>query len=124
MSSSKQEQPLVPTGQQTPWLTRAWIGVALVPVFFFVAFAVGEGLYSMLGYEAGTAEAPGWTIAVVSAVTLAVVVVPCFFAIHYGRRAMKAGDLRGRVPLIIGWVVAAGWFVLTVVSEVGDFVRR
>ena len=124
MSSSKQEQPLVPTDQQTPWLTRAWIGVALMPVFFFVAMAVGEGLYSMLGYQAGTGDSPAWVVAIVSLLVIAVVVTPCVIAIHYGRRAMKAGDLRGRVPLIIGWVVAAGWVVMTVVSEVGDFVRR
>jgi hypothetical protein len=124
MSSSKQERPLVPTGHETPWVTRAWIGVALVPVFFFIAFAVGEGLYSMLGYEAGSVNAPGWTIAGIAALTFAVVVIPCVIAIHYGRRAMKAGDLRGRTPMIIGWVVAAGWLVMSVVSEVGNVLAR
>lgn len=124
MSSSQQEQPVAPTGQHSPWLTRAWIAVGLVPVFFFIAFAVGEGLYSMLGYESGTGDAPTGTIVLVSAIVLAVVVAPCVMAIRYGRRALNAGDLGGRVPLIIGWVAAAGLVILTVVSEAGDILRR
>lgn len=124
MSSSKQEQPVVPTGQQAPWLTRAWVGVVLVPVFFFIAFAVGEGLSSMLGYEAGTTDAPVWVVVLVSLVVVAIIAVPCAIAIHYGQKAVRAGDLRGRIPLVVGWVVGLGAIVLTLVSELGNVLRR
>jgi uncharacterized integral membrane protein len=122
MSSSKQ-QPVVPTNQQTPWLTRAWVGVVLVPVFLFFAFAVGEGLYSMFGYDAGTTDAPLWVVVLVSLLVIAVIAIPCALAIHYGQRAVRAGDHRGRIPLVIGWVVGLGAVALTIVSEVGNVLR-
>ena len=31
------------------WYRRAWIAVVLIPVFFILAFAVGQGLYSLMG---------------------------------------------------------------------------
>ena len=38
---------------------RAWIAIGLIPVFFFIAMGVGEGLMSLLGYPVGGA-APAW----------------------------------------------------------------
>lgn len=113
--------PTVP--DSNPWLRRAWVSVALVPVFFFIAFAVGEGIYALLGYEPENADAPVWAVVVASALVVAVVVIPSVAAVYFGRRATKGGDRRGVYPAVIGAVVGVGWVVLTVVSEVGNVLR-
>ncbi len=111
-------------GASGPWLRRAWAGVALVPVFFVIAFAVGEVIYAVMGYRPEDADAPIWAVVAASALVLLVVLVPCVAAVHFGRRAVKGGDRRGAVPAAIGAVAGVGWVALTVISEVGSAVRR
>ncbi|EWT00295.1 hypothetical protein N865_16500 [Intrasporangium oryzae NRRL B-24470] len=93
-------------------------------MFFGIGFAVGEGLYSLFGYAPETGDAPGWVVVVVSAVTVLVVLVPCVAAVYFGRRAMTAGNRRGLWPVVIGAVAGFGLIALTVISEVGDALRR
>jgi hypothetical protein len=94
-----------------------------VPVFFLIAFALGEGLYSLLGYKPENADAPVWALLVVDIPVLLVVLIPCAAAVVFGRRSSQMGDRRGRLPLIIGVAAGVGWLVLTIVSEVGNIVR-
>lgn len=108
----------------SPWLLRAWVGVALVPLFFFIAFAVGEGIYALMGYQPENADAPVWAVVGASAPAILLVLIPCVAAVYSGRRAIKSGDRRGVFPAVIGAVAAVGWVVLTIVSEVGNLVRR
>jgi hypothetical protein len=93
-------------------------------LFFFIAVAVGEGLYAWMGYKPENADAPVWAVAVVSALTVVVVLIPCVAAVYFGRRALEGGDRRGLLPAAIGAVAGVGWVVLTIVSEVGNVVRR
>ena len=111
------------TTDHTPWLTRAWTAVALVPVFFLVAFAVGEGLYALTDYKPENADAPVWIVIAVDLAILAVALVPCVAAVLFGRRAMSTRDRRGALPLVVGAVAGAAVVVLTVVSEVGNLLR-
>ena len=117
------DRPGTAPAEAGSWLARAWLGVALIPVSFFVAFAVGEGAYAVLGYQPENADAPLWVVVVTSVLVLLVVIAPCATAVHYGRRAMTVDRRRGVVPLAIGWLVGAGAVVLTVVSEVGNALR-
>ena len=106
------------------WLRRAWTAVVLVPFFFLLGFAVGEGMYAVLGYDPGTGDAPVWADLVALAPVVVVVLVPCVAAVVSGTRALRGGDRRGRVPLVIGAAAGVALLVLTIVSEVGDLVRR
>ncbi|KQX66292.1 hypothetical protein [Angustibacter sp. Root456] len=106
------------------WLVRAWLGVALAPVFFMLAFAVGEGAYAVLGYAPENADAPTWVVVVTSLLVLLVLGIPCAASVIYGLRCVRAGDRRGLAPLVIASLVWAGAVVLTVVSEVGNALRR
>ncbi|HEV7204151.1 MAG TPA: hypothetical protein VGN18_06040 [Jatrophihabitans sp.] len=108
----------------TPWLGRAWTAVALVPVFFLIAFAVGEIMYAVLGYQPENADAPTWAVVVALGPTLVVALTPCLAAMLFGHRATRAGDRRGLVPLALGAIAGTAILVLTVVSEVGDAIRR
>lgn len=125
MSNRQLDQSPRPTGRDLePWLQRAWVGVAAVPLFFMIAFAVGEGTYAVMGYQPENADAPIWAVVVASALVLAVVLVPCVSAVYCGRRAIKRGDHRGRYPAALGAIAGIGLITLTIVSEVGDAVRR
>ena len=125
MSTSQLRQPPKRTDRDSaPWLGRAWTAVALVPVFFVIAFAVGEGLYALLGYKPENADAPVWVNLVALTPVIVVVLIPCAAAVLFGRRASKSGDHRGRFPLVIGVIAGVAMVVLTIVSEVGNIVRR
>lgn len=124
MSDRQLDRAPEPTVRDSsPWLRRAWVSVALVPVFFFIAFAVGEGIYALMGYQPEHADAPLWAVVVASALVVVVVVIPCVAAVYFGRRAIRAGDRRGLVPAVIGAVAAVGWVTLTLVTEIGNVVR-
>ncbi len=97
-------------------LGRAWVAVALIPVFFFVAFALGYVLYDVLGYLPENNDAPFWVNLVATIPTLAIFLVPCVAAVLFGSRVVRSGDRRGLGPLVIG-SVAGGW--LAIVSVVG-----
>ena len=68
------------------WYRRAWIAVALIPIFFILAFAVGQGLYTLMGYLPEEAGIPMWVDLVATVPTIAVFLVPCTAAVLYGRR--------------------------------------
>lgn len=125
MSTSQLQRPPARTpGDAGRWLGRAWTAVALAPVFFFIGFAVGEGMYALLGYEPANADAPVWVVMVALTPAIVAVLIPCAAAVFFGRQATKSGDRRGMVPLVIGVLAGVGLLVLTIVSEVGDIVRR
>lgn len=104
-------------------LARAWVAIVLIPVFFFIAIGVGEGVISLLGYTAGAGNNPIWVSLVSDLAAIAVVLLPCLAAVIFGRRAYKAGDRRGLFPAVLGTVAGLGWLILTIASEVGDLLR-
>jgi hypothetical protein len=95
-----------------------WSLLGFVPTFV-LAFAIGEGLISALGYPTGGAEQAPWWAALVAVVpALVVFALPAAFAVHFGRRAVALGDPNGRVPMIVGVVVAAGFAFMNGLSGV------
>lgn len=125
MSTDQMERPSARSPRDTvPWLARAWTGVALIPVFFFLAFAVGEGAYALMGYKPESADAPLWVDLVALVPITVTFVVPCIAAVFFGSRATKSGDRRGKLPLVIGAIAGAGLLILTVVSEVENILQR
>ena len=104
-------------------LARAWVAVILIPVFFFIAIGVGEGVISLLGYTAGAGDNPIWVSLVSDLAAIAVVLLPCLAAVIFGRRAYKAGDRHGLFPAVLGTVAGLGWLILAIVSEVGNLLR-
>lgn len=99
---------------------NAWLSVLLLPVAFGLAFLIGEGLISALGYPVGETavdDPPLWAILVATVPALLVFCVPAAVSSWFARRAALRGDRRGWVPaglliaaavLFIGMNVAAG----------------
>lgn len=101
-------------------LSRAWWSLLGFVVTFPLAFGIGEGIASALGHPSGGSERAEWWVMVLAAVpALVVFVLPAVAAVHYGRRAMRLGEARGRRPAIVGVVVAGGFVLLNLVSAIG-----
>ena len=100
---------------QTP-LVRAWVSVALVPVFFFLSFAAQEGIYALTGYDPSTGSAPLWANLAAGLPGLAIVLIPCIAGVVYGRRATRTGVRAGLVPAVLAALLGVAAVVLTVVN--------
>ena len=94
---------------------RAWTALLLYPVALVLAFVVGEGLASLLGYEPG--ETLRWYVPVLAGIPAVLLfVVPGLLALRYGRRAMRAGDPGGLAPVVVGAVVAVAFVGLNLLG--------
>ena len=103
---------------QSP-MTRAWISIALVPVFFIAAFAASQGIYALTGYDpsAGTTP-PLWADLGAGLPGLAILLIPCIAGVVYGRRAARAGVRAGLVPAAIAALLGIGAVLLVVLNAV------
>lgn len=125
MSNHQMDRIPGPTSRAAaPWRRRAWTSVALVPLFFVLAFPVGQGIYALLGYQPENADAPVWVVLVASVLIVSVVLVPCAAAVYAGRRAVKAGDRGGLLPAAVGALAGVAVIGLAVVPEIGNVVGR
>ena len=96
---------------------RAWWSLLGFVPGFALSFAIGEGLISALGYPVGGEEqAPWWAMVVATVPALVVFVVPAVLAAWFGTRAIRLGDERARVPVVVGLVVAGGFILLNGLS--------
>ncbi len=102
-------------------LARAWVSVALIPVFLFASVILTLLLYDWFGYKPENADAPLWVDLVTGVVAIAVFLVPCVAAALYGRQANRDGRRRGLIPLGIGVLAGLAVTILTVVSTLGPF---
>jgi hypothetical protein len=84
------------------------MSLLLYPVGFVLAFVVGEGLATMLGYEPG--EELVWYVPVLAGIPAVLLfVVPGLLAMRYGRRAVRGGDPGGLAPVVVGAVIAVAF---------------
>lgn len=120
MSSLEHSDARPTPGHDAEALRRAWIAVALVPVFFLPALALGYVMYDLFGYAAESPAAPLWVDVVCALPPLALYLAPCVAAVVLGRRASRAGDRRGLVPLAVGAVAGLALTVLTVVTVINS----
>lgn len=91
---------------------NAWISVAAIPVAFIVAFVVGEGLASLLGYEGGTTDlAPPGVMLGAGLPALLVMIAPTIPAMVFGFRAWRLGRTEGLIAAIIA-IIAAAWAIV------------
>lgn len=118
MTTTNQTPPVGTNGRdrRSTSLTRAWIAIAAIPVAFIVAFAVGEGLYALLGYKPEDATEPLWVALVAGVPAIVLFLVPCVAAVRFGNRARVEGQRAAVVPLVIGAVLGLWMVVINVVS--------
>lgn len=95
---------------------RAWWSLALYPVTFVAAFLVGGGLLSALTSDRG--DPAVWQVLVAATPALLVFVIPGILAVVEGRKAIRLGRRDGRVPGIVGAVIAIAFVGQNIVSYV------
>lgn len=92
---------------------RAWWSLLGFVPSFVLAFVIGEGLISALGYPSGGEDLPPWWAMLVAVVpALVVFALPAVLAVHFGRRAVDLGDPQGKVPMMLAVAGAAGFALL------------
>ncbi len=96
--------------------SRAWIAVALIPLFFLLAMAAGYVAYDLLGYKPENSDAPTWVDLVCAVPSLVILWIPCAGAVVYGRRANRVGNRLATIPAAIGALVGVGFTVLSLVT--------
>lgn len=94
MRNTNQDERVTRTSPGGGSLGRAWIAVALIPVFLVLTAVVGEGLYRLMGYLPYNTY-PLWVDLVASISSLVVFLVPCAAAVLYGRRAKSGSSQSG-----------------------------
>jgi hypothetical protein len=89
---------------------RAWRAGLLFVVSFVLAFVVGEGLATALGYSAedGVQLRPALLAGIPACVVFA---LPTLLVAHYGRRAVREGDPRGQVPVWVALAISTAFLV-------------
>jgi hypothetical protein len=118
MSTAKRNPPVGAhgSGGLSTNLTRSWIAVALIPVAFVPAFAVGEAPYALLGHKPEDATEPVWVALVAGAPAVALFLVPCAAAVWYANKARAEGHHAGLIPLGTGAVLGLGMLVMNTVA--------
>jgi hypothetical protein len=99
---------------------RAWWSLALYPLSFAAAFAIGEGLYSALTNDQG--DAAVWQVIVAGTPALIVFVIPGLLAVVEGRKAIRLGRADGKVPMLVGAVIAIAFVGQNLLSYVAGLV--
>jgi hypothetical protein len=112
-----ERQPAEPGG-----FSLAWIAVAFIPVFLVLAFVLGEGVISWLGYSSGGSY-PWWVGLCADLTAGLVALLPCAAAVWFALRSRRAGEHRAWAPLLVGGVVGAALLVVTIASITGDLTR-
>ncbi|MCD6638655.1 MAG: hypothetical protein LT071_01920 [Nocardioides sp.] len=103
--------PVAPAAAAASDVRRAWYSMLLAPVAFVLAFLVGEGLVSLLGYELDP-RPPLWAILTASTPAFLVMLVPPVVSSVFARRAAAQGRRDGWVPAGLLIALSVG-FVLT-----------
>lgn len=88
-------------------LHLAWACVALIPVAFIAAFALGEWLFSLQGYENRAGSAPLEVVLLAGLPAVLVMIAPGVAAAWLGLRARRLGVPSGVIPAIVGGAAAA-----------------
>lgn len=101
----------------------AWACLVAAPVAFVLAFVVGEGLSSALGWDG--VGPPVWWVGVISvAAALVVFSIPAVLATWFWSRAHRRGDDRARVPAAVLVVLSLGFLAMNLLAWALDVVAR
>jgi hypothetical protein len=93
-------------------IRRAWWSLALIPVGYLIAYAVGTGILSVLGYADIGDELPPLHASVLAGVPATVfAAAPGLAALWFGSRAHRLRRPGGLVPGLLG-ALFAGYMVL------------
>jgi hypothetical protein len=103
-----------------PNFTRwAWISLMCTVLTLPAGIVAGSVLIDWLGYDPNNLEAlPSGVALLAGSVTLLIILIAPFMAFVFGRRAVRAGDGRGQLPMLLGGIGAAAFYAMNMVQFV------
>lgn len=88
-------------------MSRAWWSLLLFIPALIAAFVVGEGIPAWLGYDLpSVGTTPLWVITLAFCAATVVMALPLLVVNRLSRREQEAAD---RTPLLVAWIVVAGF---------------
>ena len=104
-------------GEFHPNFTRwAWISLVCTVLTLPAGIVAGSVLIDWLGYDPNNLEAlPTGMALLAGSVTLLIILIAPLMAFVFGRRAVRAGDGRGQLPMLLGGIGAAAFFAMNMV---------
>ena len=101
-----------------PNFTRwAWISLVCTVLTLPAGIVAGSVLIDRMGYDPNNPEAlPSGVALLAGSVTLLIILIAPLVAFVFGRRAVRAGDGRGQLPMLLGGIGAAVFFAMNVAS--------
>jgi hypothetical protein len=107
-------------GEFQPNYTRwAWISLVCTILTLPAGIVAGSVLIDWLGYDPNNLEAlPSGVALLAGSVTLLIILIAPLMAFVFGRRAVRAGDGRGQLPMLLGGIGAAAFLAM----NMGQFV--
>lgn len=94
-------------------LERAWVPIALFPVFVGVAMVVMMAVDGLVGVDPSTGVAPLWSQYLQLVLWVAVLFIPGVSGVVHGRRAERAGVRSGALPVLVGALLCVATVLLT-----------
>ena len=103
-----------------PNFTRwAWVSLLCTVLTLPAGIAAGSVIIDWLGYDPNNLEGlPSGVALLAGSVTLLIILIAPLMAFVFGRRAVRAGDGRGQLPMLLGGIGAAAFFALNMASFV------
>ena len=103
-----------------PNFTRwAWVSLVCTVLTLPAGIAAGSVLIDWLGYDPNNLEdLPSGVALLAGSVTLLIILIAPLMAFVFGRRAVRAGDGRGQLPMLLGGIGAAAFFAMNMASFV------
>jgi hypothetical protein len=103
-----------------PNFTRwAWISLVCTVLTLPAGIAAGSVVIDWLGYDPNNLEdLPSGVALLAGSVTMLIILIAPLMAFVFGRRAVRAGDERGQLPMLLGGIGAAAFFAMNMVQFV------
>lgn len=103
--------------KNTDYRVLAWLVLLTAPAFWLLGFGAAHIPYVIWPqYVEGEGQEPFWFSAISTALFLAVVWVPGWLAVRFGKRAVAAGYRNTRVAVWLGTAWVLGNVAILVVS--------
>jgi hypothetical protein len=102
-----------------PNYTRwAWTSLVCTVLTLPAGIVAGSVLIDWLGYDSNSQDLPSGVALLDGSVAMLIILIAPLMAFVFGRRAVRAGDGRGQLPMLLGGIGAAAFLAM----NMGQFV--
>ena len=98
---------------------RAWISLVCTVLTLPAGIVAGSAIIDWMGYDPNNLESlPSGVALLAGSVTLLIILIAPVMAFVFGRRAVRAGDGRGQLPMLLGGIGATAFFAINMIQFV------